>query len=43
MRNTLNQFNNDDVNDDDVNDDDVNDDDVNKIKRSLTDKYYIYY
>ena len=24
MRNTLNQFNNDDVNDDDVNDDDVN-------------------
>ena len=31
MRNTLNQFNNDDVNDDDVNDDDVNDDDVNKI------------
>ena len=42
MRNTLNQFNNDDVNDDDVNDDDVNDDDV-KIKRSLTDKYYIYY
>ena len=31
MRNTLNQFNNDDVNDDDVTDDDVNDDDVNKI------------